>query len=148
MQQSAPLGTSSPVLIQGKALRFALLLGDPRVTSAISASCIEDTIDVLYPEARITCRLICEQTRLRCAFAATHLAPDGTTMELHHGDLVLDDGPTGSTGQREAVLRRLHAFHCAAAASRFRIGHQMVRPRPVPDASGGRGHRRLLPLRA
>ncbi|MEU6273719.1 hypothetical protein ABZ871_15125 [Streptomyces populi] len=34
--------------------------------------------------------------------------------------LVLD-GPVGSTAQREAVLCQMHAFRCAAAATRLRL---------------------------
>lgn len=127
MQQPAAPKPARTVRTEGLALRFVPLLGDPRVTCAVSASCLGDSIDVRYLEAHVVCHLVrTVPGRLRCTFTARHLAPDGTTAELHHWDLGLG-GPPGSLHQREAVLRHLHAFHCAAAAGRFRTANRVIR---------------------
>ncbi|WP_369181846.1 hypothetical protein [Streptomyces mutabilis] len=125
-----------PVLVRGLAPRFALLIGDSRVTSALQVACVDDVIDVRYPESHIRCRLLLQPAigRLLCAFHVTHLALDGTAEERHRMDLTLD-GSLGSAAQREAILRRLHAFRCAATASRVRAATR------VPDrASPPLGH--------
>ncbi|OAL11327.1 hypothetical protein A4V12_30985 [Streptomyces noursei] len=118
-------------LVSGLAPRFTLMIGDPRVVTAPHVSCVEDTIDVHYPETRISCRLrrLPATGALLCAFRVTHLAPDGTAEEHHHLDLTLA-GPTGSAAQREAVLSHLHAFRCAAAASRVRAATRVLRGDP------------------
>ncbi|MFI2636592.1 hypothetical protein ACH5A2_40485 [Streptomyces collinus] len=117
-----------PALVRGLAPRFALIIGDPRLASAVHVSCVDDTIDVHYPESRITCRLrrLPLGDRLLCAFRVTHLALDGSAEECHHVDLTLG-GDAGPAAQREAVLRHLHAFRCAAAASRVRLATRVHR---------------------
>ncbi|WP_411104853.1 hypothetical protein [Streptomyces sp. cmx-4-9] len=117
-----------PALIRGLALRFVLLIGDPRLALALHVACVDDSIHVHYPESRISCRLkrLSSTGRLLCAFSVTHLAPDGSAEEHHHVDLALD-GTLGSDLQREAVLDHIHAFHCAAAASRVRVATRVLR---------------------
>ncbi|MFF9105214.1 hypothetical protein ACF1AU_32200 [Streptomyces rubrogriseus] len=118
-----------PALVRGLAPRFALMMCDPRVAPALRMSCVEDTIETHYPESHINCHLLRLPARglLLCSFRATHLAPDGSPEECHRMDLVLD-GPTGSAAQREAVLRRIYAFRCAATAARLRLATRVLRP--------------------
>ncbi|MEU9419641.1 hypothetical protein [Streptomyces sp. NPDC051000] len=117
-----------PALVRGLAVRFALVIGDPRLALALHVSCVDDTIDVHYPDSHISCRLrrLPSTGRLLCAFRVTHLAPDGSAEEHHHVDLALEGKP-GSATQREAVLDHIHAFHCAAAASRIRVATRVLR---------------------
>ncbi|MGY1496686.1 hypothetical protein ACW4TU_08715 [Streptomyces sp. QTS52] len=117
-----------PAIVRGLALRFVLVIGDPRLAHAMHVSCVDETIDVHYPESHISCRLrrLPSTGRLLCAFRATHLAPDGSAEEHHHVDLALEGIP-GSATQREAVLDHIHAFYCAAAASRVRIATRVLR---------------------
>ncbi|MFE7764159.1 hypothetical protein [Streptomyces sp. NPDC057438] len=128
MSQPTPVRSRPrPALVRGLAPRFALLIGDPRVTSALQVSCVDDMIDVRYPESHISCRLLLQPAtgRLLCAFHVTHLALDGSAEERHRMDLTLD-GPPGSAAQREAILHRLHAFRCAATASRVRVATRVL----------------------
>ncbi|MFE9252456.1 hypothetical protein [Streptomyces sp. NPDC007088] len=130
-----------PAVIRGLAIRFALIIGDPRLASALLTSCADDTIEVRYPEAHITCRLT-QQTSsvgLLGIFHVTHLTAEGDVEERHDWDLVFA-GPTGSSAQREAVLQALHAFRCAANASRLRIATRVVRSERAVAA----GRTRLL----
>lgn len=134
MQQSpAPRPTLRPrtALVRGLAPRFALIIGDPRLAAALRVSCVEDTIDVHYPESRIRCRLRRPPTGrgLLCAFSVTHLSPDGTAEEHRHWDVALGDGD--GPARREAVLRHLHAFRCAATASRVRLATRVLRHEPA-----------------
>ncbi|MEW2051434.1 hypothetical protein [Streptomyces sp. NPDC005476] len=125
MNQPTPV--RSRPLVRGLAPRFALLICDPRVASALQVSCVEDVIDVHYPESDISCRLLLQRAtgQLLCVFSVTHLAPDGSAEERHRMDLTLD-GPLGSAAQREAVLDRIHAFRCAATASRVRVATRIL----------------------
>ncbi|MEV5321576.1 hypothetical protein AB0K92_28690 [Streptomyces sp. NPDC052687] len=129
-----------PALVRGLAPRFALMMCDPRVAPALRVSCVEDTIEVHYPESRIQCRLLRLPARgLLCSFRVTHLAPDGSPEERHRMDLVLD-GPVGSAAQREAVLHRFHAFRCAAAATRLRLATRVLRPADSGHRPTARNH--------
>ncbi|MEV2216157.1 hypothetical protein AB0H86_32860 [Streptomyces sp. NPDC050997] len=118
-----------PALVRGLAPRFALMMCDPRVAAAPHMSCVEDTIEVRYPESHISCRLLrlSFTGSLLCAFRVTHLDLDGSAEEPHRLDLVLDGTP-GSAAQCEALLQRLHAFRCAAIASRVRLATRVLRP--------------------
>ncbi|MFF8830828.1 hypothetical protein [Streptomyces sp. NPDC015131] len=128
MTQAPPRRRPRPALVRGLATRFALIITDPRAGNARHISCTDDTIDVHYPETRIRCRLrrMAASGRLLCTFHVTHLAPDGSTDGTYHVELALD-GATGSPAQREAVLHQLHAYHCAAAASRLRAATRVPR---------------------
>ncbi|MEV5149895.1 hypothetical protein AB0L14_37465 [Streptomyces sp. NPDC052727] len=130
-----------PVLVRGLAPRFALMMCDPRVAPALRMSCVEDTIEVHYPESYISCRLLRLPAcgLLRCSFRVTHLAPDGSPEESHRMDLVLD-GPTGSAAQREAVLHRIYAFRCAATATRLRLATRVARPDDSLHRPSARAH--------
>ncbi|MGW7254276.1 hypothetical protein [Streptomyces sp. NPDC054834] len=122
-----------PALVRGLAPRFALMMCDPRVAPALRMSCVGDTVEVHCPESHISCRLLRLPATglLLCAFHVTHLALDGSAEECHRMDLVLDGTP-GSAAQREAVLRRIHAFRCAATASRVRTATRVLRPAGSP----------------
>ncbi|WP_256105814.1 hypothetical protein [Streptomyces sp. ODS05-4] len=133
IQATLPRPRPRPALVRGLATRFALIITDPRLSAALYVSCTDDTIDVHYPETRIRCRLrrLAGGGRLLCSLHVTHLAPDGSTEGHHHMDLTLA-GALGSDAQREAVLHQLHAYHCAAAASRVRVATRVLRPaRPL-----------------
>ncbi|MFG3077405.1 hypothetical protein [Streptomyces sp. NPDC048225] len=134
--QPSPAARPTPapprsVLVRGLAPRFALIIVDPRLAAALRVACVEDAIDVHFPESRIHCRLRRPPTGrgLLCAFGVTHLSLDGGAEEHHHWDTVLGDGD--GPAQREAVLRHLHAFRCAAKASRVRVATRILRPEGV-----------------
>lgn len=116
------------VLVRGLAPCFALMMCDPRVSCALRMACVNDAIEVHYPESHISCRLrrLSPTGPLLCAFSATHFALDGSVEGRHRVDLVLDGIP-GSAVQREALLRHFRAFQSAATASRVRTASRVPR---------------------
>ncbi|KAB1977760.1 hypothetical protein [Streptomyces triticiradicis] len=140
MPQPAPV-RPRPILARGLAPRFALLIGDPRIASALRASCTDDIIEVAFPESLISCRLarLSSTVQLLCAFRVTHLAVDGSSEKCHRMDLALD-GTLGTTAQCEAVLHRLHAFRCAATASRVRAATRVLEHENLPRGPFGHAY--------
>ncbi|MGW2788144.1 hypothetical protein ACWC3X_44545 [Streptomyces populi] len=140
MPQPAPV-RPRPALVRGLAPRFALLIGDPRVASALRVSCTDDIIEVDFPESLISCRLarLPSSGHLLCAFRVTHLAVDGSAEECHRMDLTLD-GALGTAAQCEAVLHRLHAFRCAATASRVRTATRVLERENLPRGPFGHAY--------
>ncbi|MBB1257186.1 hypothetical protein H3146_28225, partial [Streptomyces sp. OF3] len=101
---------------RGLALRFALLIGDPRLSAAQHAECVLDTVRVDFPETRVTAHL----TRLTAGpggellveFAAAYLTA-GTWRPRLGWQRVLT-GRVGALHQREALVREtLAARGCA-----------------------------------
>ncbi|MFE6727800.1 hypothetical protein F610DRAFT_06919 [Streptomyces sp. LaPpAH-199] len=125
MPQTRP----KPAQIRGLAVRFALIIGDPRLAAATHVSCTDDTISVHYPETHVTCRLrrLPKSHKLLVTFRAAISAPDSSMVEgLHQLELALEGRP-GTHAQREAILRQLHAHHYAAVAAHTRLATRLSR---------------------
>ncbi|MFF8032109.1 hypothetical protein [Streptomyces sp. NPDC016626] len=111
---------------QGLALRFALIIGDRRLTEALQVVCVQDAVTVEFPETSVRIglsRLLSEESGgvvldCRASYRSDGRSPRETTRTWQR---VLTGRP-GALHQREALLREILAARSHAP------GRIVVRP--------------------
>jgi hypothetical protein len=97
---------------RGLALRFALIIGDPRLSGARHVSCAHDTVTVTFPEAHIVAELASVRTELGVLTGLRLHARPGAANRRRPVVYAVDRVLTGRAGgpeQREALLHEILA---------------------------------------